>query len=58
MPETSLADVGLELLPAKGANPVAGVNSDNGEKQVQVVCATDDVPELGPAELAKVEGTA
>jgi len=55
IPETSLADMGLELLPTKGANRVAGVNGDDGQEEVEVVCAADGVPKLSPAELAKVE---
>jgi len=56
IPEASLADMGLEFLPTKSANCVAGVNGDDGQEEVEVVCATDGVPELGAAELAKAEG--
>ena|ERR1700741_189881 len=47
--------MGLEPLPTKGANRVAGVNGDDGQEEVEVVCAADGVPKLSPAELAKVE---
>jgi hypothetical protein len=55
VPEAGLADVGLEFFPAKGAKGVAGVNGENGKEQVPIICATDDVPEPGTAELAEME---
>src|SRR6516162_8492966 len=50
--------MGLEFLPAKGADRIAGVNGDDGEKQVKVVCAAESVPQFGAAELAEVQGSA
>lgn len=50
--------MGLESLPAQGAYRIAGVNGDDGEKQVKVVCAADGVPKFGAAELAEVQGSA
>src|SRR6266404_5398329 len=47
--------MGLKFLPAEGPQPVAAVDSNDREEEIDEIGAADGFPELGAAELVEME---
>ncbi len=45
----------LKFLPAKGAQRIAAVNSNNGKKEIAQIRVPNGFPHFGAAELAKMQ---
>ena len=58
VPKTGRPEILLEIPPADGAEEVAKINQDEGEKNVGEVGAFDGEPELLATEIAQIEEVA